>query len=376
MKTIFSTLGFRKSIVALALGTAFSLGAVSSVSASPNVAPAKLKNNAAPVYVVRKGDTLWDISGKFLKQPWRWKEIWAGNRYIKNPNLIYPGDRLLLCSVNGRPLVGKDEGDGCAGIIRRHSQTQVAEPQVRVESSTNSIPLIPLSDIESWLYRADIVSPDSITNTPYVVGAPDGRLIVGDGQTLYARGNGMEVGQKYGVYHTTEPYFTVDEKGKKHIAGVEVLEVASGVATEMNGDIATIEVSKSYNQEINRGDLILPEYESGLPSLFFPADEHSVREGGQIVRVLGSIGDAAKRSVITINRGTTDGAEIGQVFNVYQQGNVVKDTRSNQMIHLPDNKVGNVMIFKTFDQFSYAYVLESALPMKVGSFVRAPRDSD
>lgn len=375
MKTIFSSairaLGFKKSVVALAL-----VSAASCINASPNIAPPSLKNNAAPIYVVRKGDTLWDISGKFLKQPWRWKEIWAGNRYIKNPNLIYPGDRLLLCSVQGQPLIGKDEGDGCEGIIKRRSSTQVAQPQVRIESLGNSVPVIPLSDIENWLYRTDILSPQSITNTPYVVGAQDQRLIVGEGQTLYARGNGMQIGQRYGIYHQTEPYMQTDEKGKKHIVAIEVLEVASGLVTEINGDIATVEISKSYNQEINRGDLILSEYESGLPSLFFPVDEHSVRDGGQVIRVLGSIGDAAKRSIVTLDRGVADGTEAGQVFSVYQQGETVKDVHSNQMIHLPANKVGTVMIFKTFDHYSYAYVLESSLPIKVGAFVRAPRTTD
>lgn len=380
MKTIFkgqqnfATSGFKKSVVAFALGTALSL--TSMVYASPNVVPARLKSDAAPVYVVRKGDTLWDISGKFLKQPWRWKEIWAGNRYIKNPNLIYPGDRLLLCTLNGKPLVGKDEGDGCAGIIRRHTgKMQVAQPQVRIEPLNNSISVIPLSDIEKWLYRADILSPESISQTPYVVGAADGRLISASGQKIYARGNGLAVGQKYGIYHATQPYVSIDAKGKKHVEAIELIEVASALSTHLKDDIATLEVSKSYNTEIARGDLVLPEYESGLPSLFFPA-EGKIVAGGQVVRVLGSIGDAAKRSVVTLNRGASDGAETGQIFGVYQQGGKVKDTRSNQIIELPDERVGHVMVFKTFDHFSYAYVLDSDLPMKVGSFIRTPEDND
>lgn len=351
------TLGFQKSVVAIALGVCLSLSSL--VSASPNVQPIGLKNNAAPSYTVRKGDTLWDISGKFLKQPWRWKEIWAGNRYIKNPNLIYPGDRLLLCSLKGKPLIGKDEGDGCEGIIRRHAGGQKVEPQVRVESLNNSISVIALSDIENWLERSDIIAPESIKDTPYIVGAPQNHLISAVGEKTYARGNGLNIGEKYGIYHVAEPYTKTNSQGKKIVDAVEIIEVASATSVQLNDNIATLEISKSYNSEVNQGDLVLPEYESGLPSLFFPAGEHSVRKDGQVIRVLGSIGDAAKGSVITLDRGVADGAETGQVFNVYQKGNFVKDTRSKDMIRLPDEKVGMVMVFKTFDHYSYAYVLES-----------------
>jgi hypothetical protein len=117
-----TALGFKKHVLAVALGLGLGLGSISMVhAASPNVAPLTLKTSAPHVYVVRKGDTLWDIAGKFLKKPWRWPEIWAHNRHVKNPHWIYPGDRLLLCSFHGKPLVGKDEGDGCEGIIRRHT---------------------------------------------------------------------------------------------------------------------------------------------------------------------------------------------------------------------------------------------------------------
>lgn len=378
--TMFRALGLKKSVLALALGATFSMGYVStSVAASPNVPPSSLlKKNAAPIYVVRKGDTLWDISGRFLKQPWRWREIWAGNRYIKNPNLIYPGDRLLLCSYNNKPLIGKDEGDGCEGIIKRRTVPGASAPvaQVRVESLNNSIPAIPLSDIEKWLDHADIVAADSITHTPYIIGIADGRIIAGAHQNVYARGNGIQIGEKYSVYRVSQPYMLTNLQGEQYNAGVEITEVASGVATKQDNDIATIEISKSFNNEILQGDLVLPAYESDLPSLFFPVEEHTVVPGGQVLRVQGSIGDAAKRSVVTINRGTLEGAKVGHVFNVAQHGVAAKDPRTGEMVTLPNEKVGSIMVFKTFDHLSYGYVLESELPIKVGAVLTAPRVSD
>lgn len=374
-----SVLGLKKHALAMALGVGLGLGSLSMLhAASPNVPPPSLKASAPHVYVVRKGDTLWDIAGKFLKSPWRWREIWASNPHVKNPHWIYPGDRLLLCSFNGKPLIGRDEGDGCEGIIRRHTGSINLKPQVRVESLGEAIPPIRLSDIEVWLYRANIVAPEALTNTPYIVGAADNRLLGGKGQKVYARGNGLVIGEKYGIYRQAEPYIFKDAKGNKYTAGVELLQVASAIstATTASGDMTTLEVTQSYDQEIRRGDLILPEYKNELPSIFYPIAQHEVRDGGQIVRVLGSIGDAAKRSVVTIDRGILDGAQTGQVFNIYQQGEVVQDVKTKKPITLPQEEIGSLMIFKTFDHLSYAYVLDSTIPIKVGASIQSPLASE
>ena len=125
------------------------------------------------------------------------------------------GDRLLLCSLDGRPLVGKDEGDGCVGIIRRYTgQTTNLQPQVRVEALNNSVPVIPLEHIKQWLENSTILPADSITNTPYIVGTADQRVLAGKGQTIYARGQGLINGQRYAVYREGEPYYFTDNKGK------------------------------------------------------------------------------------------------------------------------------------------------------------------
>lgn len=374
-----SILGLKKHALAMALGVGLGLGSLSMLhAASPNVSPPSLKASAPHVYVVRKGDTLWDIAGKFLKSPWRWREIWASNPHVKNPHWIYPGDRLLLCSFNGKPLIGRDEGDGCEGIIRRHTGSINLKPQIRVESLGEAIPPIRLSDIEVWLYRANIVAPEALTNTPYIVGAADNRLLGGSGQKVYARGNGLAIGQKYGIYREAEPYLFKDINGKEYNAGTELIEVASAISTTENdsGDMTTLDVTKSYNQEIRRGDLVLPEYENELPSIFYPTAQHEVKDGAKIVRILGSIGEAAKRSVVTIDRGILDGAQTGQVFNIYQQGEVVQDVKTKKPITLPQEEIGSLMIFKTFDHLSYAYVLDSTIPIKVGASIQSPLASE
>ena len=370
----FHALGLKKQLIAAAICAGLGMSINLTHAASPNATPPSVKTGAPHVYVVKKGDTLWDISGKFLSKPWRWPEIWASNKHVKNPHWIYPGDRLLLCSLNGKPLVGKDEGDGCDGIIRRYSgNTSTLRPKVRIEALNNSVPVIPLAHIQQWLERTSVLPANAIANTPYVLGTADNRVLAGKGQNIYVRGQGIENGQRYGVFREGEAYIALDEKGKKQNLGIELTQVASGVAITNENDITTFELTDSYTGEVRRGDRIMLEQDAMLPTLFYPTEPNQVKDGGKVIRVMGSLGTAAKNGVVTVDRGTADGIEIGQVFSAYQDGETVRDPKTKENVKLPGQFVGSVMIFKSFDRISYAYVLESELPIKIGSNIKPPR---
>ena len=372
----FHAKGFKKQLLAVALCLSAGIAYIDVAQASPNTNPPAMKASAPHVYVVKRGDTLWNISGKFLSKPWRWPEIWASNKHVKNPHWIYPGDRLLLCTLDGRPLIGKDEGDGCEGIIRRHQGGASLKPQIRVESIGNAISVIPLSDIQQWLEHSIVISPESLQNIPYTLGAADGRVVTGAGQTVYARGNGLVVGQRYGVYREGKPYIFTNAEGKKVNAGLELTEVASALAVAGENDVTTLELKESFDAEVRRGDYVLPRYDAELPSLFYPITNNEVSTGGKVVRVQGSIGTAAQHGVVTIDRGSLQGARSGQILSVYQAGEVVRDPKTKESIKLPSQLVGTVMIFKSFDNLSYAYVLESSLPIKIGAEIQPPAMSD
>ncbi len=374
----FSALGFKKQLLALAVCVSVGVGVVNVAEAAParNINPPALKAGAPQVYVVKKGDTLWDISKRFLKNPVRWPEIWASNKHVKNPHWIFPGDRLLMCTYNGRPIIGKDEGDGCEGIIRRYTGGTKLQPQVRIESLNNAIPVIPLEYIQHWLERTSIVAPESIQSTPYILGTADQRVLAAKGQTVYARGNGLEIGQRYAVYREGEPYMLTGANGKKFNAGLELIQVATGVAVRGENDITTLELTDTYNSEVRRGDRVLPEYDPMLPTLFYPTNAEDVVAGGQVVRVMGSIGTAAKNSVVTIDRGSLQGVQVGHVFSINQKGEVVTDPKTKERVQLPGQRIGNVMVFKSFEHLSYAYVLDSELPIKVGAGIQPPLMDD
>nr|WP_174506949.1 LysM peptidoglycan-binding domain-containing protein [Acinetobacter sp. Marseille-Q1620] len=375
----FNALGLKKYTLMLAVCAGIGLVPTYSIqAASPNINPPSLKANAPHVYIVKKGDTLWDISAKFLKKPWRWPEIWASNKHVKNPHWIYPGDRLLLCSLNGQPLIGKDEGDGCTGIIQRYTGKKVTsiQPRVRIEELANTIPVISLSEIEPWLVRNTIFNAESIQHLPYVLGTEDKRIIAAKGQKIYIRGEGLKIGQQYTVYRQNEPYVFKGINGKKINAGTELEQVASGLATELKNDIATLELTESFTREVRKGDLILPLFEAELPSMFYPTSKNEIVHGGHIIRVMGAINRAAQRSVVTVDRGTLQGAKVGQVFSIAQRGEIVKDPKTKKNVELPQQQIGHLMLFKTFDNLSYAYVLDSSLPIQVGASIQSTEDED
>jgi hypothetical protein len=217
-----------------------------------------------------------------------------------------------------------------------------------------------------------VVAPETLENTPYILGTADQRVLAAKGQTVYARGNGMAVGQRYAIYREGEPYTLTDANGKKFNAGLELNQVASGIAVRGENDIITLELTDTYNGEVRRGDRVLPEYDPMLPTLFYPTNAENITAGGSIIRVMGSISTAAVNSVVTIDRGALQGVEAGHVFSANQKGEIVTDPKTKERIQLPGQRVGTIMVFKTFDNLSYAYVLDSDLPIKVGASIQPP----
>ncbi|MDO5651834.1 MAG: LysM peptidoglycan-binding domain-containing protein [Moraxella sp.] len=339
----------------------------SSAAALANNPPPTVKADAPNRYIVKKGDTLWDISGKYLDAPYRWREIWATNKQIKNPNLIYPNDVLILCIIRGQTLVGVDTGEGCAGIEK---QMDTAPSSVAITSTANSIPAIPLTSIRHWLSRSVIVRPQDFDTTPYVLASKEGNLITSVGNKIYIKGAPLIAGQRYGIYRKGQPY--IDQRTGTTI-GLEVTQVAAGTVSSVaaNG-VSSLNIAETYGSEVREGDRVFVEVDAPIPSVFYPAPAE-VNRGGMIARVMGGISSAAKDSVVAINLGAADGAQPGYILDVYKKGALVRDIRDNDTpVRLPSELAGQVMVFKTFDNISYAYVLAAEVPLDVGDFLVAP----
>ncbi|TNF35279.1 MAG: LysM peptidoglycan-binding domain-containing protein, partial [Gammaproteobacteria bacterium] len=255
-----------------------------------------LKEGHPDTYTVQKGDTLWDISARFLQDPWLWSDIWDVNPEIENPHLIFPGDVIRLVWKDGQPRLTVSRGAG--------SRTVKLSPQARVEPIDTAIPAIPLDKISVWLRRDMIASSSVLAKAPYVVATEDARIIGGAGDKVFVKGAlPEEGGRTFGIYR----------KGKAHrdpvtneLLGVEAKAIAVGFhqATADNG-VATLQLNETH-EEVRIGDLVLRDADQPLQPVFMPSRPEAKVEGF-IIDAGGTVSNVGINSMVLINRGEREG---------------------------------------------------------------------
>ncbi len=309
-------------------------------------------------YVVVKGDTLWDISGRFLTDPWRWPNIWYANPQVENPHLIYPGDVLKLVYIDGQPR-----------IMVERSKTVKLSPQGRITPLDRAIPTIPLDAIAPFLTKPEIVDEETLNTAPYIVGNMGEHLATAKDDKVYARRiKDSEIGKGFTIVRRGEKY--VDPKTKE-ILGYEATYVGESVL-RANGDPASLIISDS-NREALSGDLLLPSSDTTYDANFFPrAPENKVE--GQILSVMDGVSQVGLYNVVVINLGKKDGMEHGHVLDIYEKGKTITDHYSGKRdkVTLPDERAGVLMVFRTFDRLSYALIMYAERNMHVLDVVRTP----
>ncbi|CAH0993004.1 hypothetical protein SIN8267_03143 [Sinobacterium norvegicum] len=307
-------------------------------------------------YVVVKGDTLWDISGNFLNDPWKWPEIWQVNPQVSNPHLIYPGDVLSLVYVDGQPRV----------MVKRGGTVKLS-PQMRDSEHGRAIPAIPLGKIDAFLSKGRFVEPSELEGKPYVVAGGKRHLITGAGDQVYARGEFLDEDVTYGVFRE-ETLFT--DPDTNEILGLQLRNIASTNISSMDTDIATMDVNRS-TEEIRIGDKILVSEQRAITAVYQPsAPDEEV--DGLIIGVEGGVSQVGKMSIVIINRGERDGLAEGNVLSIMKVGEVVKDKVADELVQLPDERAGLMMVFRVFDKLSYGLVLRANQGLSVDDKVAMP----
>lgn len=312
-------------------------------------------------YVVVKGDTLWDISARFLESPWRWPEVWNFNPQIKNPHLIYPGDVVSLTyDEQGKPILK----------VERSQPTVKISPKVRAERVDTPISTIPLDVIGQFLGQPRVISEREINNSAYIVSNEDQRLIAGKGDTIYVRGLVPGGDTHYTVLRVGDAYR--DPSRGNAILGYEAIHVADADVSEF-GDPSTLRITDSTREAL-MGDRLLPVRDEELDKTFIPHAPSSKIEG-QIIAVVDGVSRIGQYQTVVLNKGETDGLETGHVLAVFQTGKVIRDTSKPgkpENVTLPDIKAGLVMVIRTFDRVSYALVMDAFRAMSVYDYVRNP----
>lgn len=327
-----------------------------------------LKDGHPNEYVVKKGDTLWDISSTFLSEPWYWPEIWHMNPEVENPHLIFPGDVLRLVYVDGKPRITAQRGDASRTVVMSPSDDDGRmKPRVRTTPIDNAIPAIPLDKINAFLSRSRIIEDDTLDKAPYVIAGGSGRILSGAGDRLYARGTFDQGETIYGIYRPGQVF---QDPQTKETLGIEAIDIGGGKAVAFNGDVATIQMNSS-REEIRVKDRLLPHNERKVTATFMPSAPQETIDG-LIVGVEGGVTQVGTMDIVILNKGEREGLEVGNVLAIYKAGEVVRDQVNNDLVQLPDVRSGLLMVFRTFDKMSYAIVLNANQPLEVLDKVRNP----
>ncbi len=357
-------------------------------------AAVEMRDGHPDTYVVKRGDTLWDIAGRFLQRPWLWPEIWQANPQIQNPHRIYPGDVLSLAYLD---RVAVQEGP-----------REVAP-----------IDAIPLAQVEPFLKHRRV--DDQFEQLPYVVGLEDDRLRSTGGQLAYVRGlPAARPGERYAVVRPTVRYTRLDRKaccdimgsddldfrGRRTILfdkywtsvvvqdhgnellGYELVQLATG--TISRGEVAGIEAStlvlEDEGREVRVGDRLIPVEAQPYDLQFIPHPPAQQLDFGRarVLAVADMLSTGGPRDVIALSVGAREGVDNGTVFSIWRVGSNVVDrvavgldrspdtVGSANPVRLPDEFAGHAMVFRTFDKVSYALVMDSIKPSRVGYELKHP----
>ena len=363
--------------------------ATASQVAQAGVALSELNPSAPNDYTVKRGDTLWGISGLFLKSPWRWPELWGMNlNEIRNPHLIYPGQRLFLDKSNGRARLRMGASQGDVGI-----PTVRVSPRVRTQGLADEvISTLRSQDIEPFLTEPLVVDEGGLTAAPRIVGTKEERVLLSKDDRAYARGpadkkivDDPAKQTDYRIFRNATPLkdplsgeilgYEAQYLGKATlIRGESVLETPGKdgkVVTEIVP--ATIDIV-GIKEEIRVGDRLLPEPDRVLTSYAPRAPAMAV--DARVVSIYGSsVRTAAQNQVVAINRGSKDGMETGHVLAIQKAGVRIidKTVATRDPLRLPDERNGLLMVFRTFERVSYGLILEITEGVRVGDRLVNPR---
>jgi hypothetical protein len=364
------------------------------ISFNVNAQVIALKNDHPDRHVVVKGDTLWGISAKFLKDPWQWPSIWKLNRaQIKNPHWIYPGDVIVLDMSSGTPQ------------LRLLHETITLQPgAVEEPLDKTAISTIQLNVIAPFLSQPLVIEKDQLDKSPRIIAGQDNRVVLSPGTRIYI--NRIEEDDSLNWYIYRPGDNLVDPDTKK-VLGVEATYLGDSKITKY-GEPASADITKA-KEEIFTKDRLVPTGDEVVTNFVPHAPDSAI--SGRIIKIYGGLAEAGPQSIVTISRGSADGIEIGHVLAINRYGSVIKDPEYVKekdskpklkelnfdvshdaegkpivnfkkesdslvlepgMVKLPDERIGLLMVFRVFENVSYALVMQASKPINTLDAVTTP----
>ena len=343
--------------------------AQAATAAQAGIPESELSTSAPAQYTVRRGDTLWAISGKYLKRPYRWPELWGMNReQIRNPHLIYPGQILYLHHANGRAWLSTSPASADGSTVRLSPHTRVSG------QDGDAISSIPAAAIEPFLTQPIVVDEETLATPARIFSLPEGRVYLGKGENAYARGlpegEGGRAGAEWQAYRPVRP---LKDPVTGNVLGYEadflgtlrVVRAATGPQA-----VTKMEVLSS-KEEMGAGSQLMP-LPPRVPVRYVPhAPEGDVH--GVVAKVTGGVRFGGTDQVIVLNIGSQQGLEPGHVLSLARAGAAVKDaTAGNEVVQLPEERYGLAFVFRVFPHVAYALVTDASNTVEVGDAVSNP----
>ncbi|MGA9575408.1 MAG: LysM domain-containing protein [Lysobacterales bacterium] len=358
-------------------------------------------------YIVVKGDTLWDISAKFLEKPWQWPAIWQANPQIENPHLIYPGDRISLVYIDGKPQL----------MVNGGKPTVRLSPGIR-KVPREAIPPVEWAAIKDFVTNARVLSPDSFSDLPYVVANESDRHMATLKDVTYVRGISGRIGEEFAIVRKRFTYYDdngVMDRGRHHrwgehlrledeypdniwnatlswrkknppILGVEFWDIAVGRLVKQ-GDPAILEI-ESASTEVKEGDFILPIDDYVHPEQMFPHAMDPVPDGMEVIALTQARYGAGHYQIVAISGGSNQGVELGNVFSAFRPGKTIQDeikyptgswadekTLNGDKVTLPDQFSAHILVFRVFDEVSYAMIMDGKRPVRERDVLKNPDET-
>ena len=365
----------------------------------------ELQDNHPERHVVVKGDTLWGISAKFLKDPWQWPKVWRMNReQIKNPHRIYPGDVVVLDMSSGSPQLR---------LLKE--RTVVLEPGVRTEElDKQAIPTIQPNIINPFLTQPLVINNDGLDKAPIVIGGPDSRLALTPGLKVYVSKIEEGAGLQWHIYRPGRPLIDPDTRLP---LGIEAIYLGDAKVLKY-GEPATVEIMRAKEEIFTMDKLVAAP--DKIQNAFIPRPPDA-DVTGRIIAVYDGVAEAGRNMIVSINRGSAEGLEEGHVLTINRTGRLIqkpieKDAKGKRvdrpvkwekpeaapyrwgdpvkpeeaeaeakrqlekeakpsdpsLIKLPDERIGLLMVFRTFEHVSYALIMQSSEQVNVLDLVKTP----
>lgn len=383
--------------MAIIIGLITSTGNVALAATPHNI---QLRANHPDSYTVVKGDTLWSIAQHFLASPWQWKSVWKQNPSIKNPNLIYPGDRIALSMVNGHPSLS---------VAQRGRRVIKLSPGVRAHPLNEAVTAFPIESIKHFLSRTQVIDKGQRSTAPYLMGAVGERLVLGSAnERAYVRGISNRKIRRYGLYDVGEPYIDPD-LDEDNVLGLEAVYLGSA-RVEKPGDPTIVRIEEA-TRELTEGALLLPLDTESEQWSFSPHPVEATQKA-TIISVVDGVTQVSQFDIIAINAGRDKGIEPGHVmmglkhqgtvedpeakrqvsrlsssfFDILTIGsdeaakasakaardNSPKAARMSRTVDLPSEPAGTVMVFQVFEKMSFALVMQTREPLEIGDKLVQP----